>query len=315
MSCAVGRRHDSDLMLFGYNHSCSSDSIPRLGTAVCCRWGSKKGKWEDSSVLIPHHLIPSATHTWLSVSLVFSSWCFELLSWSHKVSDFSGVTVAVNILSSICGDLANYLACKICSKWEALADPFSSSRESQSLILLATPASIIYFRLFRSWVMAVAAELQSSSELWSHSESSSLLLTSLFKIFLSLIKILVAVIKWHPVLTLSYGTSEKTALDYFVIPSAGGTDVLHSGDLRGNGFHCNCWPALQAQLGWHFHFCLFCGFHYPGGQGTNVSGIAICGRLVKFWNRARTIQCLGWISWSLSKYMGCPLVPRGQTWL
>lgn len=58
---------------------------------------------------------------------------------------------------------------------------------------------------------------------------------------------------------------------------------------------------------------LFCGFHYPGGQGMNVSGITICGKLVKFWNGARTIQGLGWISWSLSKCMGCPLVPRGQT--
>lgn len=45
----------------------------------------------------------------------------------------------------------------------------------------------------------------------------------------------------------------------------------------------------------------------------NVSGITIYGKFVKFWNGARTIQGLGWISWSLSKCMACPLVLCGQT--
>lgn len=159
--------------------------------------------------------------------------------------------------------------------------------------------------------MTVVTELQSSSG------DLSLLLTSLFKIFLWFIKILVATVSSSLYLHWVKGYLFLKKLLWITLLSffAGGTDVLHSDDRRGKGFHCNYWPTMWAQLGWCFNFCLFCGFHYPGGQGMNVSGITIYGKLVKFWNRARTIQGLGWISWSLSKCMGCPLVPRGQTWV
>lgn len=87
------------------------------------------------------------------------------------------------------------------------------------------------------------------------------------------------------------------------------TGVLPSGAPRDSWFYCNHWPTLWAQLDGHFNFCLFCGFHYPGGQGINVSGITICGRLVQFWSRARTIQGLGWISWRWSRCKACPFMP------
>lgn len=228
-----------------------------------------------------------------------SGGCFELLPWSHKGYDLSDVPFAVDILVSVCSDRAYYSSFRFCSTWEGRGDTLLSGWEHRSSILLVSPASIIYFKLVRSQMMAGVVRLLSLPGF------CSLRFTWFLKFFLLLIEIL-ATMKKRTVPTLSPGTSRKRLwiilLSLLQEAQMCYTQVIQ--EARGSTVIAGpqCGPSWADIL-----ICLFCGFHYPGDQGINMSGITICGKLVKFWNSARTIQCLGWISWRLSKCMGCPL--------
>lgn len=97
----------------------------------------KKNFFKGESKEIAHVLIPTPfnplCHPYFTLGcqfhLPFSGWCFELLSWSHKVYDLSGVTLAVDILFPVRSDTAYNLSFRICCSWKVWAVTLFSGRE------------------------------------------------------------------------------------------------------------------------------------------------------------------------------------------